>query len=184
MSDTAPRLILMCGISGSGKTTLARDASTHLPDGHSGYLYLCPDDFYKVFHGDERIHTNEFEVWMSLWQALHTAEMNGRNVILDTNAPTIVDRVQFLNWFPGFETTVVCVLASPEICRYRNAHRSRVVPPEEMDRMIRRFQLPFPEEDERYRGVLYYRSAPDKKFIQTDASYAREWQKLYQRKEV
>lgn len=142
----------MCGISGSGKTTFAKKyAEDH------NLLYLCPDDFYGVFHGDDRTHTYAFEVWISLFQAIHVAEVSGRDCIVDTNAPTIVDRVQFLNWFPGFDQQVFCIITQPEICLERNRKRRRVIPEDVMNKMIANFQMPFPEEDERWKRIRYFR---------------------------
>ena len=169
MGNKKPELILMCGISGSGKTTFAKDyASKH------GFLYLCPDDFYGVFHGDDRIHTYQFEVWISLFQAIHVAEISGRNCIVDTNAPTVVDRVQFINWFPGFDHQVFCIITPPEVCLERNRKRRRVIPEDVMDRMIASFQMPFAEEDTRWKRIRYFRSNTTcQGFVEVNETYPR-----------
>lgn len=73
-------MILVSGCSGCGKTTFSKQFA-HLHN----YLYLCPDDFYALINGDERIHTNKFDVWMALYRALHIAERDQINCILDTN---------------------------------------------------------------------------------------------------
>lgn len=132
-----PKLFLMCGISGSGKTTFARRFAESF-----GLHYISPDDFYALYNGDERKHKNEFEIWMSLFRALHMAEQDGASVIFDTNAPTMVDRTQILNWFPDFEHHMICITAPPELCKRNNKSRRRVIPDDVMEKMIQDFQVP------------------------------------------
>ena len=150
MSERKPKLYMMSGRSGSGKTTFAKKfAEEH------GLIYYCVDDFYKLFHGDDRVHKDEFEIWMTIFRVLHNAEVNGLDVMFDTNNPTIVDRVQLLNWFPGFECHLFYIYASPELCRKNNASRRRVIPDEEMENIIRSVQTPLPNEDSRYAEITY-----------------------------
>lgn len=146
-----PKLYMMSGRSGCGKTTFARKyAQDH------GLVYYGTDDFYRMFHGDERIHKDEFEIWMTIFRVLHTAEINGTDVMFDTNNLRIVDRVQILDWFPGFECHLFYIHASPELCVKNNVSRRRVIPPEEMERIIKSMQIPAPDEDERYAGIKYF----------------------------
>lgn len=143
-----PKLYMMCGISGSGKTTFAKKFAEE-----NDLYYICPDDFYKMLNGDDRIHTNEFEVWMTLFRALHMAEQQGRNTIFDTNNPTHVSRLQILDWFPGFEFHLIYIYAAPELCLKNNSSRRRVIPEDEMKRMIRTFEPPSEYEVLKYASV-------------------------------
>lgn len=143
------KLYLMSGPSGSGKTTYAK----YFAKEHD-LLYLCPDDFYGLIHGDDRIHTDEFDVWMTMWRAIHLAEQNGRDCIVDTNSPTHVDRDQFLNWFDRFdEHHLVFVTASPELCIKNNASRRRVIPEDEMRRILAKVEFPTVDEDLRWDSI-------------------------------
>lgn len=109
METGKPKLYMMSGCSGCGKTTFAKKFAEE-----NNLVYYCADDFYRLFHGDECIHKDEFEIWMTIFRVLHTAETNGVNVMFDTNNPRIVDRVQILDWFPGFECHLFYIHASPE----------------------------------------------------------------------
>jgi len=145
-------LVVMCGMCGSGKTKFAKNYAVE-----NNYLYLCPDDFYALLNGDECIHENKFEVWMALFRAIHTAEQSGKNVILDSNSPTLVDRVQLLDWFPHFEKYTLIFIDTPiEVCKENNRMRRRQIPDKEMDRLWSKFQRPSKEEDERWSEFLVY----------------------------
>lgn len=153
MSDYRPRLYVMCGISGSGKTTFATEFAKDC-----GLRYLNPDRFYEIYNGDECAHYEEFEIWMSIFRALHMAELSGVDTILDTNSPTFVDRTQILNWFPGFDPYLIFVDTPEEICRRNNANRRRRIPDDAMDEIIRRFERPTAErEDPRWKKIVMIR---------------------------
>lgn len=145
------KMYLMSGISGSGKTTFAKEFAEE-----NDLLYLNPDEFYKIFHGDERIHENAFEVWIALFQAIHVAETNGRDCIIDTNALTVVDRVQFLNWFPDFDEHHLIYVSAPQaLCMKNNAKRHRVIPEERMERFFNTVEVPSKLEDPRWTSISF-----------------------------
>lgn len=144
------KMILVSGLSGSGKTTLAKFLANKYK-----YTYFCPDDFYALFNGDECIHENEFEVWIALYQAIHLAEKEGKNCIVDTDAITRTHRTEFLDWFPSFDHHLIYVEASKEQRRMNNMTRRRRVPNEELERMERRLEIPQWEEDPRWKSLIY-----------------------------
>lgn len=149
-----PKLYMMCGVSGSGKTTFAKNFAL----AHS-LRYLNPDYFYALYNGDERNHYNEFEIWMALFRALHMAEQEGVSVMFDTNAPTLVDRSQILDWFPKFEHHLICVTAPAEVFKQNNKSRYRVVPDDVLADMMRDFQMPDTEtEGRRWQSITYLRN--------------------------
>lgn len=152
MSDR-PKLYMMCGVSGSGKTTYAKQLAAD-----QNLLYLNPDKFYEVFNGDERNHYHEFEIWMALFRALHMAEQDGRDVVLDTNSPTAVGRSQILDWFPDFEPHLIYISAPEQLCRQNNRSRRRVIPEGEMDKIIRFFQPPTFDEDGRWQSITFLKN--------------------------
>ena len=131
------KMFLMCGHPGSGKSTFARQLAKL-----NGYRYLSIDDMYATFNGDSISHDNKFDVWMTFWRQIHAAEMAGQDIVVDTNAPTRLDRNEFLNWFASFEHHLIWVDASEELCLRNNANRSRVIPEEQMWNMFHFFEEP------------------------------------------
>ena len=140
------KMYLMSGLSGSGKTTYARKFAAD-----NDLLYLNVDDFYAVWNGSPTIHEHEFEVWIAFYQAIHCAEIAGRDCIVDTNALTAVDRIQFLNWFPTFEHHLIWIEAPIELCVENNNNRARVVPIAELEKMYHYMEYPTANEDARRR---------------------------------
>ena len=146
-----PILYVMCGYPGSGKTTFAKKFAEEV-----GCQYIGTDDFYRMLNGDELLHINKFEVWMTIYRALHIAEQAGRDVILDTNAPTPVERSQLIDWFPDFDHILIYIKADKEQCFKNNASRRRVIPEEEMIRLFDSFQPPTYAEDRRWFDIWPY----------------------------
>lgn len=135
------KMYLMCGCSGAGKTTFAKKfAKEH------NLKYLGIDNFYALVNGDECIHTNSFEVWIEFYKAIHEAEINNIDVIIDTNAITRSHREQFIDWFPAFEHHLIYVKATHELRKKNNKSRRRQVPDDVMDKMHNKMQIPLLEE--------------------------------------
>jgi len=143
-------MILMCGLSGVGKSTWAGRYKAQHPE----FRYLGIDVFYNVMNGDndhQRRQENEFDVWMMFYRAIHNAEMQGVDCLIDTNAPTIHNRSEILNWFHTFDKFILVYVKGDEAtCRANNNARHRTIPEDEMDRMVARFQVPTAEEDPRW----------------------------------
>ena len=131
------KMYLMCGLSGVGKTTYAKQFAAD-----NNLLYLGVDDFYAKVNGDECIHENQFEVWIEYFKAIHDAEVNGIDCIVDTNAITHCHREQFLEWFPTFEHHLIFIDASEELRWANNKQRRRVVPNDVMRKMWADSELP------------------------------------------
>ena len=131
------KMFLLTGHPGSGKSFFARKFAKD-----NGYRYLSIDDMYAVFNGDPTSHDNKFDVWMTFWRQIHAAEIAGHDIVVDTNAPTRLDRNEFLNWFAGFEHHLIWVDASEDLCLRNNANRSRVIPEEQMRNMFSFFEPP------------------------------------------
>ena len=132
------KMYLMCRCSGAGKTTFAKEfAKEH------DLKYLGVDDFYALVNGDECIHTNTFEVWIAFYKAIHEAEINNIDVVVDTNAITRSHREQFIDWFPTFEHHLIYIEAAPELRKKNNKSRRRQVPDDVMDKMHCKLQVPF-----------------------------------------
>ena len=145
------RMLVVSGCSAVGKTTFAkRFAMRH------GFRYLSADNFYAAINGDERIHENKFEVWISLYRAIHAAQEQGVDIIVDANTLTNVDRDQFLGWFPKFEHHLVYIHADPELRAMNNSMRDRQVPENAMELMSAIVQEPCWEKLDR-RWISYMR---------------------------
>lgn len=136
------KLLLLTGHCGSGKSTWAKQFIAE----HPNFRYLSIDDMYATFNGDPTDHSNKFDVWMTFWRQLHAAEMAGHNIVVDTNAPTFLDRSEFLSWFSGFEHHLVWVYASEAQCLKNNLSRKRVIPEEQMKHLFAAFEAPDKDE--------------------------------------
>jgi predicted kinase len=146
-------MFLMCGHPGSGKSTYARELARK-----NGFRYLSIDDMYATFNGDPTDHSNKFDVWMTFWRQIHAAEMAGHNIVVDTNAPTYLDRSEFLSWFSEFEHHLVWIDASEAQCLKNNLSRKRVIPEEQMKHLFAAFEAPDRNEYIRigYLNGIYY----------------------------
>lgn len=156
-----PKLFVMCGMSGSGKTTFAkRFCETR------ELRYLNPDQFYELFNGDERNHSNEFDVWMAVYRALHIAEQEKVDTILDTNCPSFSGRNQLIEFFPDFDHHLIVIQADLDLCLKNNARRYRQIPESEMRRMWTAFQYPEISEWKYWKSMIWYRNMNNKGFQQ------------------
>lgn len=124
------KMLLVSGCSAVGKTTFSKQFVAKY-----GFRYLSADNFYAAINGDESIHENKFEVWMSLYRAIYIAQEQNVDILIDANTLTKVDRDQLLGWFPKFEHHLIYIYADPELRRLNNLTRSRHVPESVMDRM-------------------------------------------------
>ncbi len=141
------KMVLVCGASGCGKTTFAGRYT------EQGFLYFSPDSFYALINGDVRRRDHLFEAWMSMFVAIHAAEQDGRDCVVDTNALTVGQRAQFLDWFPAFEHHLVYIEAGEDLRRKNNRNRSRTIPEENMDRMARELVPVTDGEDLRWASI-------------------------------
>ena len=154
----------MSGPCGAGKTTLAKILSEE-----RGLRYLGIEDFYAAFFGSELIHKHEDEVWEAFSLAIRAAMVDEVDVIIDTNAPTRVDREWFFERFPDFEFNLVCVSAPRELCLLNNSSRERTIPEQEFLAMYDAVELPTDEEISKYASVAYYQNVDNTglKFIKS-----------------
>lgn len=141
------KMYLMCGCSGAGKTTFSKVfAKEH------NIKYLGIDDFYALVNGDECLHTNTFDVWIEFYRAIHEAEVNDIDVIIDTNAITKTHREQFIEWFPTFEHHLIYIEASEALRKKNNMSRRRQVPDDVMDKMTALLEKPI---NESFKTITY-----------------------------
>ena len=141
------KMYLMCGCSGAGKTTFSKAFAKE-----NNLKYLGIDDFYALINGDECLHNNTFEVWIEFYKAIHEAEVNNIDCIVDTNAITKSHREQFLEWFPTFEHHLIYIEAHEALRKKNNMSRRRQVPDDAMDRMTALLQKPI---NENFKTITY-----------------------------
>ena len=144
------KMLLISGCSAVGKTTLAKQFIIK-----HGFRYLSADNFYAAINGDERIHENKFDVWMALYRAIHTAQEQNVDIVVDANTLTTIDRDQLLGWFPKFDHHLIYIYADPELRKRNNLARSRRVPDDVMDAMTLMVEEPSWESiDTRWRSYM------------------------------
>lgn len=138
------KMFLMCGMSGAGKTTFAKQFAAE-----NGCVYLGIDEFYSKYSkriGLKNVYDNSnvaFRVWIEFFNEIHFYETEGKDVVVDTNAPTFVKRAQFIDWFPTFEEhNLIYIHADRNLRRRNNASRNRVVPDDVMEKMEKEFEYP------------------------------------------
>ena len=118
-------MICLAGLPGSGKTTWALEFLTRHPD----YLYFSPDAYYERINGDDRKREHPFEIWMAMFRDIHTAEMNGDNVLIDSDNLSYAQRNQWVEWFPDFDARFLLYLEeSFDTCMDRVSKRKRTIP--------------------------------------------------------
>lgn len=88
-----PKMYLMTGKPGAGKSTFAKGFCEQF-----NLWHLDVDEFYKIYNGGQ-CHEHSFEVWITMFNAIHTAGREGRDILVDTNAENHEDRYQFCNGF-------------------------------------------------------------------------------------
>lgn len=133
---------LVCGICGGGKTVL----SNRIASKHQELVVLDVDAYYEKVNGDECIRKNFFEVWHMLFQDIHDLEISGKDVLLSTNALTVCQRSQFVEWFPTFVHHLIWVTAPWERCVEGNKSRRRHVPDDVMKQQWDEMEFPTAQE--------------------------------------
>jgi len=133
-----PRMFLLCGDIAAGKSTFAAIfARLHK------LRRISIDDCYAFYNGTDTCRENKFEAWQLFFKLIHEAYKLGQDVIVDTNAPYVSDRQEFLNWFPEYdEHTLICIRSDIATMKERNARRNRKVTSEVIERLYKEFEMP------------------------------------------
>lgn len=140
------KIICLAGLPGSGKTTWAKDYLKYYPD----ILYFSPDEYYERINGDDCDRSNSFEVWMAMFRDIHTAELAGRDVLIDSDNLTYAQRNQWIEWFPGFNQRELFYFDEPlEDCVKRMMQRRRKIPIKTMREKAAKWQNPYFNVDDR-----------------------------------
>ena len=118
-------MVCLAGMPGAGKTTWAKEFMKRHPD----YLYFSPDAYYERINGDDTKRDHPFEIWMAMFRDIHTAEMNGDNVLIDSDNLSYAQRNQWVEQFPGFDTRFLFYMEEDfNTCMERVSQRRRTIP--------------------------------------------------------
>ena len=134
---------LVCGISGGGKTVLTHRIARK----NKGLIMLDTDKYYELINGDECIHENTFDVWITIFNDLHKYEIDNQDVVFTTNALTVAQRKQFIEWFPTFTHHILWVTAPKEKCIEGNKSRRRHMPEEILEKDWHLMEFPNAHEE-------------------------------------
>lgn len=136
------KLILLAGIPGSGKTTYAKNYIKK-----NGGIHLSSDLIRKELYGDESVQGDPNEVFTLMQRRAIEALENGISVIYDATNITRKDRSGIISACPKFVKIECYIIWAPiETCIERDASRERTVGEHVIDRMVKRFQVPFYDE--------------------------------------
>jgi len=145
------KMICLAGMPGSGKTTWALAFLRRNPN----YLYFSPDEYYGRINGDECDRSHTFEIWMAMFRDIHTAELAGRDVIIDSDNLTYAQRNQWIEWFPGFDAHILVFIEDDfNKCMERVNKRKRTVPEDIMHKKFTKWENPFKAGDDREWDVI------------------------------
>lgn len=140
-----PKLIILCGIPGSGKSTYAKKYISEYP---KTPVHLSSDKIREELYGDETVQGNPGEVFSLMQKRAIEALNDGHDVLYDATNITRKDRSGIIGVCPKFAKIECHIIWAPiEVCIQRDAERERTVGKEVIDRMLKRFQAPYYDED-------------------------------------
>lgn len=139
------KLYITVGIPGSGKSTWAHK--------QKNCVLICPDDIRAELLGDASNQSNGSMIFKTAYNRITDALACGNDVIFDATSVKAKDRKRLIEWFGATAEMIAVYFDTPiEICRQRNANRSRFVPNEVIDRMAR--NLTPPKLDEGFSKII------------------------------
>ena len=139
-----PTLILLVGPPGSGKTTYAKKYIAE----HGNTIHLSSDKIRAELWGNEATQGDNNKVFSLMQSRAIEALNNGQSVVYDSSNVTRKDRSYIISLCPKFvKIEAHVVWASIETCIERDAARERTVGKEVIDRMLKRFQAVYYDED-------------------------------------
>ena len=138
-----PTLILLIGPPGAGKTTYAEKYISK----HNNTVLLSSDKIRKELWGDEATQGDNNEVFYKMQTRAVDGLNFGYDVIYDATNMTRKDRAGIISACPKFARIEAHIIWAPiESCIERDAARKRTVGKEVIDRMLKRFQVPYYDE--------------------------------------
>ncbi len=139
-------LRIMCGFPGSGKSTYLKNHFSAT----ANEVILCPDEFRFELTGQQYHGPAEDMVWSHVKIAARVLLKGKYDVIIDGTHLTRASRGSWIRIAKEMDVGVMCRWqnVSPDIAVQRNKDRPQghIVPEKVMDRMIKSFVRPTPEE--------------------------------------
>lgn len=147
MTSNVPSLVMLIGIPGSGKSTLAKSLA------QEGNTVLSSDEIRRNIFGEDSFPADEKErekiqsaVCKVIREETKEHLKNGRSVVIDATNLNRKKRKKLLSFFsdtPSYKKAIL-LITSPEVCKKRNGDRrgGKRVPDENMEEMLRRFEVP------------------------------------------
>ncbi|QIW89836.1 ATPase [Bacillus phage Izhevsk] len=130
------QFIMLVGIAGSGKSTFAENLA-------SSAVYLSSDALREELLGDENNQEKNSDIFVEMTKRTKEALQAGFDVIYDATNISRKRRRGLLQQLPKNVTKRVLYIAPElDVIKYQNENRSRVVPPEVIDRMYKNLQVP------------------------------------------
>ena len=139
-----PKLIMLVGIPGSGKTTYAKEYAQI----HDETIHISSDSIRAELYGDESIQGDPATVFSLMQKRTVEAINSGKNVLYDATNMTRKDRAGIIAACPRHAQIEAHIIWAPiEICIERDANRERTVGKAVIDKMLKRFQAPYYDEN-------------------------------------
>ena len=139
-----PKLILLVGIPGSGKTTYAKEYAQI----HDATIHISSDSIRYELYGDESIQGDSDTVFSLMQKRAVEALQSGKSVLYDATNMTRKDRSGIIAACPRYAHIEAHIIWAPiETCIERDANRERTVGKAVIDRMLKRFQAPYYDEN-------------------------------------
>lgn len=139
---------MMVGLPGSGKTTYAKKLCSEWAKDGRNLTRVGTDDIREELFGDESIQTGADRVFKIALERVVRCINEYNSVVLDATNLSSKRRVSFVNNVKrltknNFRSVAIVVCTDFDECCRRNIGRTRKVPQEVLDRMIRQFQCPY-----------------------------------------
>jgi predicted kinase len=136
---------MLIGIPGCGKSTTVAKLKSESPNA----VVVCPDDLREKFTGDAGNQDANRRIFTQVVPKMfRDAFINGQDIIYDATNYNRKNRKDALKFAKtnGYEIIGYQFTTPVEVCRERNAKRSRVVPDFVYDRMTAGWQDPSADE--------------------------------------
>lgn len=146
---------VMTGLSGAGKTTFGKKFAKE-----NNLRYLNIDNFYTAVFGNGSNHTHKFTIWEMFYKAVDIAVFDGVDVLLDVNSPNRTDRNILAHALgPKYDVKCLIFIDTPtSLCISNNLSRDRVIPPDDMEKIIKSYQAPTIEEKDVWTNIYHIKN--------------------------
>ncbi len=144
-------LYVMVGIPGSGKSTVA---NTIIAEDKNEAIWVSTDKIREELGSATYDASLNSEVFGRAFTQTSHALKEGKDVVFDATSISVSSRIALVRRFHNLAKCVAVYVSAPiEVCKERNAQRSRSIPNDIIDRMARFFTAP--TYDEGFSEIIY-----------------------------